>query len=367
MAPGWRRELEEYLQHTPGYYAIPLKRAFNLYGIPHGVFPKMFGQSPGMRSTMHYAQRTNTAARREWDRLPLAAGADSASAAGSPALELQAALLRVSPDADLALLTANPFDVDRAHCLATLSAMRRVFVRELMVDSSIAPGLSPLGGLADIASDDDRDSRHSVPIRDMGEYAAAMHRARAAEPRNPREDERAAQHRRRSMFGNPYTRPLREPRSPANNMLARSPELAAKRGLSRALRTPTVTGVVNNSSSGNSNSSEPGTPPRADVDDETVGVEMESEAEVNELALDSILDDMPADEDPARGSDSNGSGSGKYWWMQRRNLPRRRSIATPWRKNDDSWNVNPWAVAPADSALTYTADATIVNIRTAQV
>ncbi|KAI8321822.1 hypothetical protein GQ54DRAFT_261114, partial [Martensiomyces pterosporus] len=42
MSPSWRREFEEYLQHTPGYYAIPLKRAFNLYGIPHGVFPKTF-------------------------------------------------------------------------------------------------------------------------------------------------------------------------------------------------------------------------------------------------------------------------------------------------------------------------------------
>ncbi|PIA14957.1 hypothetical protein COEREDRAFT_22169, partial [Coemansia reversa NRRL 1564] len=42
MSPVWRREFEEYLQHTPGYYAIPLKRAFNLYGIPHGVFPKSF-------------------------------------------------------------------------------------------------------------------------------------------------------------------------------------------------------------------------------------------------------------------------------------------------------------------------------------
>ncbi|KAJ2771072.1 hypothetical protein IWQ57_002380, partial [Coemansia nantahalensis] len=356
MAPGWRRELEEYLQHTPGYYAIPLKRAFNLYGIPHGVFPKTFGQSAGMRSVMHYAQRTNATARREWDRLPTAAAAAAAvgtdSVAASPALALQTALLRVSPDSDLALLTANPFDVDRAHCLATLSAMRRVFVRELMTGSGGGgkPDLSPLGGLADIASEDDRDSRHSVPIRDMGEYAAAMHRARAAEPRNPREDERAAQLQRRSMFGNPYTRPPREPRSPANNMLARSPEMAAKLGLSRAARVPGVaTSTISSSSSNsnsNSNSSAPSTPPRPDADDVPVGGEMESEAEANDLAIDSMLDDMPASEDRAPDSSSatdstassGGRGGDKYWWMQRQNVPRRRSIAAPWRKNDSTWN-----------------------------
>ncbi|KAJ1733466.1 hypothetical protein LPJ61_001546 [Coemansia biformis] len=366
MAPGWRRELEEYLQHTPGYYAIPLKRAFNLYGIPHGVFPKTFGQSPGMRSITHYAQRINAIARREWDRVPRTA-ADAAGAATSPAMVLQNALLRVSPDADIACLTTNAFDVSRAQCLATLSAMRRVLVRELMAGGG-GPDRSSLGPAADIASEDDRDSCHSVPIRDMGEYGAAMHRARAAEPRNPREDERVVQHQRRSMFGNPYTRPLREPRSPANNMLARSPELSAKLGLSRVARTSGASGGVGGGGGGGNSATtsttgtgaSTSTPPRSDTDDEAVGEEIESEAELNELAVGNIFDDMPAEEDRPH-------AGGKYWWMQRRNVPRRRSIATPWRKNDASWNVNPWAVAAADSALTFTADSAIVNTRTAQV
>ncbi|KAJ2123847.1 hypothetical protein IW147_002277 [Coemansia sp. RSA 720] len=425
MQPSWRREFEEYLQHTPGYYAIPLKRAFNLYGIPHSVFPKTFGQSTGMRNITQYAVRTHSIARKEWDRVH--AGAEPATRVDTAA-GLQQALLQFDPVSDVSHLVTNAFDVDRAHCLATLSAMRRVFVRELMsgqsarfsanaiippllstsaddanamdVDgtrtplstpplgsmeysmfgypqdkdlpqhtllgrqsplvvgkslvrdpdpASLGPGMqySPLGGLVDVASEDDRDSRHSVPIREMGEYGPAMHRVRAAEARDPLLDERTAQMQRKNMFGNPYRRPLREPRGPTNNVLARNPELSAKLGLSRSSARPSLT------------------PPRAESDDDA-GLEMESEAEVNELAVDKNFEDLPQGES---GSDKGG----RYWWMKRRNVPRRRSIAVPWRKNDRSWNVNPWNMSDTGSqpnelaALTYTADSVIVNTSTAQI
>ncbi|KAJ1941588.1 Integrator complex subunit 6, partial [Linderina pennispora] len=129
----WKAELDEYLQHTPGYYAIPLKRAFNLYGIPHHVFPRNFGQSNGMRNIMHYSIKLHTVARREWDRLPVAGTTDPASKPPMEVAEgLQLALLDFDPAADVSHLVTNAFDVDRGHCLATLSAMRRVFVRECM-------------------------------------------------------------------------------------------------------------------------------------------------------------------------------------------------------------------------------------------
>ncbi|KAJ2079013.1 hypothetical protein H4R24_004077 [Coemansia sp. RSA 988] len=453
MSPAWRREFEEYLQHTPGYYAIPLKRAFNLYGIPHGVFPKSFGQSPGMRSITQYSLRSHGIARKEWDRhhadpTPPKSSADAAA-------DLQQALLHFDPASDISHLVTNAFDVSRAHCLATLGAMRRVFVRELMSNQSAyfranavippspklarsgseidmdiddmpsislrvpttppvasmeyslfghaqrskdisprhlplqmspnggrsPPGFSdtqslelglehsPLGGIVDVASEDDRDSRHSVPIRIMGEYGPAMHRVRAAEARDPFLDERMAQQQRRNMFGNPYRRPLREPRGPTNNVLARSPDLSAKLGLSRGnvLRVTTPT-TSNGSTNGQS---------RSDADDEAaVGLEMESEAEVNEHAIDNMFEELPAtgEGNSGRSTGSDNGIGGKYWWMQRRNVPRRRSISTPWRKNDESWNVNPWAVAVPDSdmsmdlgALAYTSDAVVLNTDTAQV
>ncbi|KAJ1746960.1 Arf GTPase arl1 [Coemansia sp. RSA 1821] len=383
--PAWRREFEEYLQHTPAYYAIPLKRALNLYGIPPSVFPKSFGQSTGMRNIAQYAQRTFTIAHKEWEMV---------SEQSTPAnASLQQALLQFDPASDISHLVTNAFDVDRAHCLATLSAMRRVFVRELMSDpnahfraNSIIPPVSgsaklgempmpplasmeyslfghsaekpsalqspgssrrassnappsSLAGLVDVASEDDHDSRHSVPIREMGEYGAAMNRQRAAEARDPLLDERTAQMQRKNMFGNPYRRPLREPRGPGNNFLARKPELSAKMGPARGSAQPSAA-----------------TPPRAESDDES-GLEMESEAEVNELAVDKMFEDLPMGE-------SNGKSSGKYWWMQRRNVPRRRSIAAPWRKNDMSWNVNPWSTpepAAEPDSLTCISEAAVAS------
>ncbi|KAJ2002387.1 hypothetical protein H4R26_003636 [Coemansia thaxteri] len=492
LQPAWRREFEEYLQHTPGYYAIPLKRAFNLYGIPHdGVFPKTFGQSTGMRNTTQYSLRLHTISRKEWARMHPGSSADGSNRSGpaARALGLQTALMDFDPASDIGHMVTNAFDVDRAHCLATLSAMRRVFVRECMaspsmyfranavvppsilpaqppakgaagypdmdVDSDIndqesgspvyspymppvatmdyslyglsqpsdggtellsglagvggraqssvgarqrgtepslsrlGPGmqLSPLGGLVDVASEDDRDTRHSVPIRDMGEYSMTLHRMKAHEARDPLLDERMAILQNRKMFGNPYCRPQREPRGPSNNVLARNPELSAKLGLARP--TPrAAAGSAGVSTSNGSNGS--GGPPRPDSDDEAgaaVGLEMESEAEINELAMDKMLDDMPMEPgDNALGSDAingnSGAGgkSGKFWWLQRRNVPRRRSINTPWRKNDTSWNVNPWAQAApsgsseADSdgkigpgALTYTSDALLISRLTGKV
>ncbi|KAJ2706570.1 hypothetical protein FB645_001445 [Coemansia sp. IMI 203386] len=410
MTPAWRRELDEYLQHTPGYYAIPLKRAFNLYGVPHGVFPKSFGQSPGMRAITHYSLRLHTLSRKDWDRLPPSGSVAAIGAAAS----LQHALLAFTPASDAAHLAANAFDVDRAHCLPTLSAMRRVFVRECMsahaasfrtnaiappapVDCSLyalslqlepAAEHSPLGGLVDVASDDDRDSRHSVPIRAMGVFGAAMHRLKLHEPRDPLQDERVALQQRRNMFGNPYRRPVREPRGPANNVLARSPELSAKLGLSRPQpKTPGVpasagaaaaaggNGAANGSVSGG------GSPqPRVESDDDAAaGLEMEGEAEVNEFAIDKMIEDLPmGSEEPAADGSADGTDNprgrntgGKFWWLQRRDVPRRRSINAPWRKNDSSWNVNPWATrVPSDASsdrvaepgtMTYTADAVIFH------
>ncbi|KAI9505547.1 hypothetical protein GGI25_000950 [Coemansia spiralis] len=515
MSPNWRREFEEYLQHTPGYYAIPLKRAFNLYGVPHGVFPKSFGQNPGMRNIAQYSTRIHSIARKEWDRVHPISASESSSSSGiaNAALNLQHALLSFDPASDASHLVSNAFDVDRAHCLATLGAMRRVFVRECMATQNayfransvvpplvfaatvsleqnddkeramdidggknlpylsqqgavtspylppvasmeyslygfpqalkkspaspqlaqfgdsrspfgalgrqrnhdpdlqqLGPGmqLSPLGGLVDVASEDDRDSRHSVPIRDMGEYGAAMHRMKTYEARDPLLDERTALQQRRNMFGNPYRRPLREPRGPTNNVLARNPELSAKLGLSRSNTSRTTGGTASpaatalSSSAGsagcsNSNVSNVsggagsaiGTP-RADADDEAggaAGLEMESEAEVNEFAIDKMFEDMPIDVEDS-GRNAGGSGGSKFSWMQRRNVPRRRSINAPWRKNDDSWNVNPWALlTPVDEntdstngqgvgggnvvadpgALTYTSDALIINKHTSQV
>ncbi|KAJ1905863.1 hypothetical protein LPJ81_001688 [Coemansia sp. IMI 209127] len=511
MSPNWRREFEEYLQHTPGYYAIPLKRAFNLFGVPHGVFPKSFGQSSGMRNITHYSVRLHNIARKEWDRIHPGSGVESraggASGAKEKAMALEQALLSFDPASDISHLANNAFDVDRSHCLATLSAMRRVFVRECMATQSayfranavvppslsantlvefgedkkqamdvdddddgvspslspllrasgaispyippvasmeyslygmsnalesnppspylsqlsgnrqplgspgrqrapdpdlqqLVPGmqLSPLGGLVDVASEDDRDSRHSVPIRDMGEYGAAMNRIRAQEARDPLLDERTALQQRRNMFGNPYRRPMREPRGPTNNVLARNPELSAKLGLSRGNASRSSGGVAPSAAAASSSSAlganaggGVGNSPvsRTEPEDEAgaaVGMEMESEAEVNEFAIDKMFEGIPLN---VEGGSKNPGNGGKYWWMQRRDVPRRRSINAPWRKNDDSWNVNPWeAMAPvaesgesalsgvggassgavADlSALTYTADALVINKHTAQV
>ncbi|KAJ2493307.1 hypothetical protein IWW37_000771 [Coemansia sp. RSA 2050] len=487
MLPAWRREFEEYLQHTPGYYAIPLKRAFNLYGIPHGVFPKTFGQSTGMRNITQYSVRLHNIARKEWARMHPGSGVDGSSRLGpaAVALGLQRALMDFDPVSDISHLVTNAFDVDRDHCLATLSAMRRVFVRECLatpsayfranavvppsvstvqsladgasrsdmdVDSEggdqearfslspvvsplmppiatmeyslygsskapdvgsqqsngaggkplpgamarirgpgtnwMGPGaqLSPLGGLVDVASEDDRDTRHSVPIRDMSEYGAALHRMKMQEARDPLLDERVAMQQRRNMFGNPYRRPPREPRGPSNNFLARNPELSAKLGLSRpAQRAAANIGVV--AGSGGTNGSG-GSPARADVDDEagaSAVLEIESEAEVNELAIDKMLNDMPVDASSSvsstdvgvnSGSKDNEAKGGKFWWMQRQDVPRRRSIIAPWRKNDESWNINPWASLPSDNgtdtktgldALTYTSDARLINRHTGKV
>ncbi|KAJ2867835.1 hypothetical protein GGI22_000964 [Coemansia erecta] len=519
MSPSWRREFEEYLQHTPGYYAIPLKRAFNLFGVPHGVFPKSFGQSSGMRNITHYSVRLHNIARKEWDRIHPGSGVESraggASGAKEKAMALEQALLSFDPASDISHLANNAFDVDRSHCLATLSAMRRVFVRECMATQNayfranavvppslpanaavefgedkkqtmdvdddddgaspslspllhtsgpispyippvasmeyslygmsnalesnppspylsqlsgsrqplgspgrqrapdpdlqqLVPGmqLSPLGGLVDVASEDDRDSRHSVPIRDMGEYGAAMNRIRAQEARDPLLDERTALQQRRNMFGNPYRRPMREPRGPTNNILARNPELSVKLGLSRGNTSRTPGGVAPSAAAAaaaaaaaTSSSSALGVSagggisnnpvPRTEPEDEAgaaVGMEMESEAEVNEFAIDKMFEGIPLDVEDESKNPGNG---GKYWWMQRRNVPRRRSINAPWRKNDDSWNVNPWeAMAPvaesgeaalgnisgdssgavADlSALTYTADALVIDKQTARI
>ncbi|KAJ2558413.1 hypothetical protein EV175_000797 [Coemansia sp. RSA 1933] len=512
MSPNWRREFEEYLQHTPGYYAIPLKRALNLFGVPHGVFPKTFGQSTGMRNITHYSVRLHNIARKEWDRIHPGSGVESraggVSGAKAKAIALQNALLSFDPASDISHLVNNAFDVDRSHCLATLSAMRRVFIRECMASQSayfranavvppsisshvetafaedkkedmdidddgmfpsspllrangavspyippvasmeyslygvanaldgnppspyhlqstanhqpfgfpgrqrasdpnmqqLVPGmqLSPLGGLVDVASEDDRDSRHSVPIRDMGEYSIAMNRTRTHEARDPLLDERTALQQRRNMFGNPYRRPMREPRGPTNNVLARNPELSAKLGLSRASSSrssgsiaPSATAPSGSAVGANSgNGAGSSLISRPEPDDEAgtaVGMEMESEAEVNEFAIDKMFEGMPLS---VEGENKSIGGNGsKYWWMQRRNVPRRRSINAPWRKDDDSWNVNPWDVlAPADEseemasdsvggdssgaaavasaalgALTYTADALVINRQTAQI
>ncbi|KAI8321823.1 hypothetical protein GQ54DRAFT_261106 [Martensiomyces pterosporus] len=116
---------------------------------------------------------------------------------------------------------------------------------------------------------------------------------------------------------------------------------------------------------------------------------MESEAEVNEFAMDKMIEDMPMDaegsgrsaggdhrNEPSPGG-QEGIAAGRYGWMQRRDVPRRRSISTAWRKNDESWNVNPWAIiassgadneSPADpGSLTFTSDSTIINKNTAQI
>ncbi|KAJ2367837.1 hypothetical protein H4S02_010209, partial [Coemansia sp. RSA 2611] len=402
MLPAWRREFEEYLQHTPGYYAIPLKRAFNLYGIPHGVFPKTFGQSVGMRNITQYSVRLHNIARKEWARIHPGSGMDGSGRPGpaAVALGLQRALMDFDPASDISHLVTNAFDVDRDHCLATLSAMRRVFVRECLAAPSayfranavVPPSISTVQSLADGASrsdmdvDDDRDTRHSVPIRDMSEYGAALHRMRMQEARDPLLDERVAMQQRRNMFGNPYRRPPREPRGPSNNVLARNPELSAKPGLSRpAMRAAANAGVV---AAGGGTNGSGGSPARVDVDDEagaSAALEIESEAEVNELAIDKMLNDMPveanssvnsADAGVNSGGNDNEAKSGKFWWMQRQDVPRRRSIMTPWRKNDDSWNINPWALLPSDNgtdaktgldALTYTSDARLINRHTGKV
>ncbi|KAJ2745711.1 hypothetical protein GGI20_001934 [Coemansia sp. BCRC 34301] len=468
MLPAWRREFEEYLQHTPGYYAIPLKRAFNLYGIPHGVFPKTFGQSTGMRNTTHYSLRLHSIARKEWARVHPGCSADSSSRPGPAviALGLQRALTDFDPASDVSHLVTNAFDVDRDHCLATLSAMRRVFVRECMaapsayfranavVPPSVSAALplikdsasrsdmdvdgdggdqevyspqspttsplippaatmdyslygakaqpgagprqrglgpswlqpgpgtrpSPLGGLVDVASEDDRDTRHSVPIRDMGEYSAALHHMKMHEARDPLLDERVAMQQRRNMFGNPYRRPPREPRGPSNNVLARNPELSAKLGLSRSAPRAAAAnagatagaGVTNGGGSGSSSSSS--SPGRTDVDDEAgaaAGLEIESEAEINELVIDKMVDDMPMDANSGPSTASEAKG-GRFWWMQRQDVPRRRSINAPWRKNDSSWNINPWALLPSAgsddlSALTYTSDARLIDRNTGKI
>ncbi|KAJ1851460.1 hypothetical protein LPJ73_003032, partial [Coemansia sp. RSA 2703] len=458
QTPAWRREFDEYLQHTPGYYAIPLKRALNLFGVPHGVVPRTFGQGAGMRALAQYTVRVHAAARREWERLaPVGQLGDAPGAVGRAA-GLQQALLAFSPAADVSHLAANAFDVDRAHCLATLSAMRRVFVRECMaaqatyfranamvpppatvspaaspvsspadarmdVDdddedysddrgvpqspspytppvasmeyalygrpspsgatsgalassaaqrTQLEPGaqLSPLGGLVDVASEDDRDTRHSVAIRNMGAFGATMGRLKQQQARDPLQDERLAMQQRRNMFGNPYRRPVREPRGAENNVLARSPELSATLGLT--LRAP---GAAPSSPLQPSS-----TPPPAPM-------EIEGEAEVNELAIDKMIDDLPMQPDDEAdaergprdatgdagsmgsgpGSRGGAPGAGRFWWLQRRDVPRRRSIRAPWRKDDRSWNVNPWAarlpgdVVPEPGSVTYTADAVILH------
>ncbi|KAJ2058531.1 hypothetical protein GGI17_004979 [Coemansia sp. S146] len=479
MLPAWRREFEEYLQHTPGYYAIPLKRAFNLYGIPHGVFPKTFGQSTGMRNITQYSVRLHNIARKEWARIHPGSGVDGSGRPGpaAVALGLQRALTDFDPASDISHLVTNAFDVDRDHCLATLSAMRRVFVRECMAapsayfranaivppsisavkslsddgasksdmdvdgeggdqearfplspavsplmppvatmdyalygflqtpDGTLAGGkplpgamarqrgpgtqLSPLGGLVDVASEDDRDTRHSVPIRDMGEYGAALHHMKMQEARDPLLDERVAMQQRRNMFGNPYRRPPREPRGPNNNVLARNPELSAKLGLSRPTPRAAASSAGAVAGGGGANGSGGG-PARTDVDDEagaSAGLEIESEAEINELVIDKMLDDMPVDASNGAnsadvggnsGSNDNEAKGGRFWWMQRQDVPRRRSIKAPWRKNDDSWNINPWALLPTDNdassgakaglgALTYTSDALLVDRHTGKV
>ncbi|KAJ1893941.1 hypothetical protein LPJ66_005473 [Kickxella alabastrina] len=420
MSAGWRREFEEYLQHTPGYYAIPLKRAFNLFGIPHGVFPKTFGQSPGMRNITAYSLRIHNVARKDWDRLHpgsgIEGGQSGAQALSEQAVNLQQALLSFSPASDASHLVANAFDVDRAHCLATLSAMRRVFVRECMAGqgayfraNAIVPpssgssetldawamdidgdghsvaslylppvasmeyalygGMdmakpSPLGGPVDVASEDDRDSRHSVPIRIMGEFGAAMHLLKAHEARDPLLDERVAMQQRRNMFGNPYRRPPREPRGPTNNILARNPQLSAMFGASRSQPKSPATLQAGGG---------PGGGQRVDLDDEaaaSAGLELENEAEVNELAMDKMVEDLPLDVDETNaGMSGSRNTGGQFWWLKRREIPRRRSINKPWRKNDDSWNVNPWDMQPEDTngiviepgSLTYTADSYIIN------
>ncbi|KAJ2889304.1 hypothetical protein GGI21_006624, partial [Coemansia aciculifera] len=104
--------------------------------------------------------------------------------------------------------------------------------------------------------------------------------------------------------------------------------------------------------------------------------EIESEAEINELVIDKMVDDVPVEEDAgvARGGEAKG---GRFWWMRRQNVPRRRSINAPWRKDDHSWNVNPWALLkPADSgdasksdlsALTYTSDGPLIDRHTGKL
>ncbi|KAJ2627783.1 hypothetical protein GGF44_004642, partial [Coemansia sp. RSA 1694] len=170
---------------------------------------------------------------------------------------------------------------------------------------------------------------------------------------------------RRNMFGNPYRRAPREPRGPGNNVLARNPELSAKLGRPRPVSVAAAAAAA----------------ARADVEDETAALEIESEAEINELAIDKMLDEnMPGENDPGSGAaggggdgsggGTNGSG-GRFWWMQRQDVPRRRSINAPWRKNDHSWNVNPWAsdrCAKTDDgylgALTFTSDARLIDRHT---
>ncbi|KAJ2384852.1 hypothetical protein GGI05_004875 [Coemansia sp. RSA 2603] len=175
---------------------------------------------------------------------------------------------------------------------------------------------------------------------------------------------------RRNMFGNPYRRPVREPRGAENNVLARSPELSATLGLT--LRAP---GAAPSSPLQPSS-----TPPPAPM-------EIEGEAEVNELAIDKMIDDLPMQPDDEAdaergprdatgdagsmgsgpGSRGGAPGAGRFWWLQRRDVPRRRSIRAPWRKDDRSWNVNPWAarlpgdVVPEPGSVTYTADAVILH------
>ncbi|KAJ1725006.1 hypothetical protein LPJ53_000795 [Coemansia erecta] len=447
QTPAWRREFDEYLQHTPGYYAIPLKRALNLFGVPHAVVPRTFGQGAGMRALAQYAGRVHAAARREWERLAAAGLAGDASL--GRAAGLQQALLAFSPAADVSHLAANAFDVDRAHCLATLSAMRRVFVRECMaaqgayfransvvpppaaspamspaearmdvdddsdgdgdrgVPSSPSPSpspytppvasmeyaqygraaaaaaaaggapQSPLGGPVDVASEDDRDTRHSVAIRSMGAFGAAMGRLKQQQARDPLQDERLALQQRRNMFGNPYRRPVREPRGAENNVLARSPELSGALGLtaraspaaapSSPMQAAAAALSAQQQQSAQQQSAQP--PP----------LEIEGEAEVNELAIDKMIDDLPmqpgddvaggerAPRDAEGDADSAAAGPGRFWWLQRRDVPRRRSINAPWRKDDRSWNVNPWAarlpgdVVPEPGSVTYTADAAILH------
>lgn len=488
MSSGWRRELEEYLQHTPGYYAIPLKRAFNLYGIPHGVFPKTFGQSAGMCNITQYSQRLHAISRKEWERLVPGSSVDGSPAVTGPnkiALGLQRALLEFDISSDVTHLVTNPFDVDRSHCLATLNAMRRVFMRECMTSQSayfrantlippsavetsdkgddmdvdegidtpalvptspstppvgtieysfygfpnaldgsgsspllsplngpassplgvppqsrgagpdqqrLEPGMhySPMGGLVDVASEDDRDSRHSVPIREMGEYGPAVRRVEAQEPRDPLLDERDAQQQRRNLFGNPYRRTAREPRSANNNMVARiPPELANKLGLSKNMpSTSRAPGSSNNSANGAKQQQQPQTKSsfaEEDVDGDAAGLEMASEADINDIAMDKMVEGIslePEAEKEERGDNNkkgSGVGSHQLEWIRRKDVPRRRSINTPWRKGDKSWNVNPWDNldvtslssgnrGPSDlGSIMYTADAVVIDRRTSAI
>ncbi|KAI9203185.1 uncharacterized protein BJ171DRAFT_154456 [Polychytrium aggregatum] len=167
----WRQHMREYMDKIPSYYIPPLRIAFRLLGID-SLMSDLPEPTPLM---MNYVSAVRAQAKIEYEKL----------------LKLTSPETKENPKEAASFTLLNPFDVSKPELRSKLKALRNQFLENPAADLQSKK-----------ATDDER--LHSLPIAQMGDYAARMSKRQLL--RDPFEDDDEARFREQTMFGNPYRR-----------------------------------------------------------------------------------------------------------------------------------------------------------------